>query len=167
MTATVQIGQKTGTGGTFTDKTSGTIRLKNAGDANADLQDPLLVPTGTGVVDWSFECWLRLKCTAAPSAQLSNPQFYTDGTGGFGTGVTTYAKKVAAYATPAEATATGTGWTNIFDFTPSAPLTLGSAVSQTGTGEFGDHLVIKAKVDSSAIPGVRTAEVLTFSYDEI
>ena len=162
MAATVTIIEKHGTSGTATDKTSGTVRLKNADDATVDANNPMVIPTSG--VDYSYEKWLRLKVTTAPSTNITNLKFYTDGTSGFGTGVTTYAKAVATYATPAEATATA-GYTNAFSYTSGSALSLGTS-AYTGTGEKGSHCVLMMTVGSTASPGALTAETITFSYDE-
>jgi hypothetical protein len=163
LTATVQIIEKNGSGGTATDKTSGTVRFKNADDATVDTSNPMVIPSSGS--DWSYEKWLRLKVTVAPDTEISNIVAYTDGTSGFGTGVNLWAKAVTAFATPAEGTAS-TGYTDAFTYTSSAALTLGSS-TYTGTGEKGDHLVLLLEVQSTATQGTLTGETLTISYDEI
>lgn len=163
MAATVQIGEKNGTGGTFTDKTSGTVRFKNADNSTVDLVNPLVKP-GTGT-DFSYEKWLRLKVTGGSFSQISGQKVYSDGTSGFGTGVWCGAKAVTAFATPAEGTAT-TGYSDVFGYTSGSPLTLGTGTT-TATGEFGDHAVLLMGVGTNATGGVLTAETLTFAWDEI
>ncbi len=164
MAATVLIGEKNGAGGTFTDKTSGTIRFKNADNATVDLVNPMVVPASGS--DYSFEKWLRMKIGATgPASQISNLKFYTDGANGLGTGVSLWAKAVTTYATPAEATAT-TGYTDAFTYTSAAPLSLGAGPYSTINTEMGDHCVMIAKVDSTAGPGT-PSETLNFSWDEI
>lgn len=163
MAATVQIVEKNGAGATATDKTSGTIRFKNADDANVDLNNPMVKPAaGT---DYSFEKWLRLKVTGGTYTQIDNIKAYSDGANGLGTGVGLYAKAVASYATPAEATAT-TGYTDFFTYTSGSPLDLGGDGS-TGAGEKGDHLVMIMTVASTASGGITPSETLTFGWDEI
>jgi hypothetical protein len=123
----------------------------------------MVIPTaGT---DFSFEKWLQLNVTVAPDTNLTNLKFYTDGTIGFGAGVTAYGKSVTTYATPAAATATG-GYTDIASYTSGAALDLGTA-AVTGTGQKGDHAVLMLTVDNTAAPGTLTAEVVTFAYDEL
>ena len=163
MVATVQIGEKNGTAGTFTDKTSGTIRMKNADNATVDINNPFVVPTAG--YDYSYEKWTRLKVTVAPDTNISNLKFYTDGANGFGTGVEAYAKAVTTYAAPAEATATA-GYTNAFTYTSGSALDLGTA-AVTGTGEKGDHSVLMMRVGTNASQGTLSAETMTWSYDEI
>lgn len=163
MAATVQIVEKNGAGGTNTDKTSGTIRFKNADDATVDLNNPMVKPpSGT---DYSFEKWIRMKVTGGTYTQIDNIRAYSDGANGLGTGVGLYAKAVTAYATPAEATAT-TGYTDFFSYTSGASLDLAGDAT-TGTGEKGDHLVMIMTVASTASGGVTPNETLTIAWDEI
>jgi hypothetical protein len=163
MVATVLIEEKNGAGGTLTDKTSGTVRFKNADNATVDNNNPMVIP-GSGT-DYSFEKWLRLNVTVAPSTQLSNFKFYMDGSSGFGTGVGLWAKAVTSYTTPAEATSTS-GYADAFSYTSGSPLSLGAGPF-TGTGEKGDHAVLMLAVASTATQGALSAETATFSYDEI
>ena len=86
MAATVTILEFHGTTATptTTNKTSGTVRFKNADNATVDLNNPMVVPTaGT---DYSFEKKLRLNA-AGTFTQISNLAAYTDGANGLGTGV--------------------------------------------------------------------------------
>lgn len=163
MAATVQIIEKNGAGGTPTDKTSGQIRFKNADNATVDTANPMVKP-GAGT-DYSFEKWLRLNVTGGTYTEITNIKAYMDGANGLGTGVTLYAKAVASYATPAEATGTA-GYTDAFTYTSGSPLSLGAG-PYTSTGEKGDHLVMMLAVGTSASGGITSSEVLTFSYDEI
>lgn len=162
MVATVQIGEKNGTAGTFTNKTSGTIRFANADAATPGTSNPMVIPA-TGV-DYSFEKWTRLKVTVAPDTNISNLKFYTDG-GNPWTGVLLYAKAVTTFAQPAEATGTA-GYTNAFSYTSGSALSLGTGTF-TGTGEKGDHAVLMMTVGTTATQGTLTGETVTYSYDEI
>ena len=163
MAATVQIVEKNGTPGTATDKSSGTVRFKNADNATVDLVNPLVVPTaGT---EYSFEKWLRTKVTVAPDTNISNLEFYTDGANGFGAGVLLWAKAVTTFATPAEATATA-GYADAFAYTSGSALDLGTA-AVTGTGEKGDHAVMMMTVSTAAASGTLSGETGTLAYDEI
>lgn len=163
MAATVQIIEKNGAGGTPTDKTSGTIRFKNADNATVDTSNPMVKPaSGT---DYSFEKWLRFNVSAGTYTEITNVKAYSDGTSGMGTGVAVWAKAVATFATPAEATAT-TGYTDFFSYTSGAALTLGAGPF-TSTGEKGDHLVMMMAVADTASGGVTASETLTVAWDEI
>jgi hypothetical protein len=162
MAATVQIVEKNGAGGTTTDKTSSTVRFKNADNSTVDLNNPMVKP-GAGS-DWSWEKWLRMNVTGGTYSQITNVKVYTDGSSGW-TGVNLWAKAVASYATPAEGTAS-TGYTNAFTYTSGSALSLGAGPF-TSTGEKGDHAVLLMEVTSSASGGVLTAETLTMAWDEI
>lgn len=163
MVATVQIGEKNGAGATFTDKTGGTVRMKTADNATVDNNNPITVPSSGN--NYSFEKWTRLKCTVAPSVQISNAKFYTDGANGYGTGVTLGVKGVLSYATPVIGTSLS-GYTDAFTYTSGSALAL-NAGTVTGTGEFGDHAVFVMQIASTATQGLLTGETMTYSYDEI
>jgi len=163
MAASVQIGEKNGAGATFTDKTSGTIRFKNADDATVDTNNPMVVP-GSGT-DYSFEKWLRFKVDSGTYTEITNVRAYMDGADGFGTGVDLYAKKVTSYATPAEAASTS-GYTDAFTYTSGSPLVLGAG-PYTSTGEKADHLVMMMTVADTASGGMLPGETLTVAWDEI
>jgi hypothetical protein len=163
MPATVQIVEKNGAGGTQTDKTGGSIRFKNADNSTVDLVNPMVKP-GSGF-DYSFEKWLRANVSGGTYTQITNLKAYMDGANGLGTGVTLYAKAVASYATPAEATAT-TGYLDAFTYTSGSPLNLGAGPFSS-TGEKGDHLVMMLTVGTTAAGGVTPNETLTFAWDEI
>ncbi|MGL4576377.1 MAG: hypothetical protein ACRCV9_16455 [Burkholderiaceae bacterium] len=163
MAATVQIVEKNGAGGTATDKTSGTIRLKKADNATVDLVAPLVKPASGS--DWSFEKWLRLNVTGGTYTQITNVRAHTDGVNGLGSGINLWAKAVPTYATPAQGTASA-GYTNAFTFTQGAPLNLGAGPF-TSTGEKGDHLVLLAEVTNAAAGGLTPSETITLAWDEI
>jgi hypothetical protein len=162
MTATVTIVEKNGAGGTPTDKTSGTVRLKKADNSTVDLVNPLVKPASGS--DWSFEKWL-IATVAGSYTQITNLKAYTDGSSGLGTGVNLWAKAVTTYATPAQGTAS-TGYANAFTYTSGAPLSLGAGPF-TGTGEKGDHLVLLAEVQDTASGGLTASETITIGWDEI
>jgi hypothetical protein len=164
MPATVQIIEKNGAGGTPTDKTSGTVRFKNADNATVDLVDPLVVPASPGF-DYSFEKWLRLNVTGGTYSQITDIRAYSDGANGMGTGVQVYAKAEASYATPAEATGTA-GYADLFGYTVGSALALGAGPF-TSTGEKGSHLVMFARVAETASGGLTPSETLTIAWDEI
>ena len=163
MAATVQILEKTGAGGTGTDKTSGTIRFKNADNAAVDLSNPMVKPTSGS--DFSYEKWLRFNVSGGSYTQITNVKAYSDGGNGLGTGVLLWAKAVTAYSTPAEATSTS-GYTNFFSYTSGSALTLGAG-PYSSTGEKADHLVMMCEVQSTSSGGLTPSETLTMAWDEI
>ena len=165
MAATMLIREKNGAGETPTNKTGGTIRFKNADDANVDTSNPMVVP-GAGS-DWSFEKWLRMNVDGA-FTEISNLKFYTDGANGYGTGILQWAKAVASFATPAEGTGSA-GYSDAFGYTSGAPLSLGAGpFDSTGVPkDIGSYLVMLAEVQSTASQGAKPAETMTLAWDEI
>lgn len=163
MPATVTIIEKNGAGGTPTNKTNGSVRLKKADNATVDLINPLVKPASGS--DWSFEKFLRLSVTGGTYTQITDIRTYTDGTAGLGTGINLWAKAQASYTTPAQGTAS-TGYTNAFTYTAAAPLSLGAGPF-TSTGEKGDHLVLLAQVTDAAAGGLTPSETITFTWDEV
>jgi len=162
-----------------TDKTSGTIRVKNADDAAVDLNDPLVVPASGQ--EYSFEKWLRLEIAGGAFTQVSNLRAYSDGTNSFGTGVKLW---YAAYmqpvvpseaADPPQSAAAGSPVENMADFfaaTQGSPIDLdginaGPFTDGSPSEEIGDFLVLVMEVEPAASNGILAAETLTFAYDEI
>ena len=168
MSATIQIHELSGLT-TGTDKTSGTVRFKNADNATVDTANPLVVPAaGT---DFSYTKTLRAYMEAAPVSSISNLQWYSDGTTGFGTGITVNAKNagvnwVANYQTEATETA------DLFSYTSATPLDgdAADAGPYTPTDDdsyIGDLIVLQMAVSSLATNGIKPAEVLTLAFDEV
>lgn len=167
MAATVHIEELNGGGETATDKTSGTIRFKNADNATVDLNNPMVVPPTSGY-DYSYLKYLRLNVTGGSYTQITNPRWYTDGSNGLGTGIEVYAKAVASYTTPVEASSVS-GYTDLFTYTSGSPLDGdgNNAGPFTSTGQKGDYIVLFMRVDETASQGIPTAESLTAAWDEI
>ena len=168
--------------GTPSDKTSGTIRFKNADNAAVDLNDPLVVPASGQ--EYSFEKWLRLEIAGGAFTQVSNLRAYSDGANGFGTGVKLWYAVTGAYiqpvipseaADPPQSAAAGTPVGNMADFFTSsqgAPIDLdginiGPFTDGSPSESIGDFLVLVMEVEPTAGNGVLAAETLTFAYDEI
>jgi hypothetical protein len=174
MAATITIEEWTSTG-TRTDKTSGVVRFKNANDSDVDLNSPLVVPTTVGGTDYSFNKMLRLEIgsNAASFTQLSNLQFYTDGTNTFGAGVNLLAN-ASTWDPPSAGTTNSTG-ADAFSYESTAPLVLStttygsSAYSSTvgAIAEIGSFADLLMFVTTDAGQGTLAAETVTFSYDEI
>ena len=183
MAATVIINEYNGAGATKTDKTSGTVRFKNADDANVDLINPLVVP-GSGQ-EYSYEKWLRLEITDAGGfTQIDNLRAYSDGANGFGAGVKLWYAVAGSYmqpvvpseaSDPPQSAAAGSPVENMTDFFTSssgAPIDLdgintGPFTDGSPAEEIGDFLALVMEVEPGASQGVLTAETLTFAFDEI
>lgn len=177
MAATVLVREKNGAGETATDKTSGTVRFKNADDANVDLNNPLIVPTTNR--EYSYEKWLRMHIGATgPSTQITGLEFYTDGAKGWQAGVKLWARSVSAYSTPGVPTETndppqapvnGTpaAMSDAFGYTSGSPLSLGAGPYSSTNTDMGDYLILVMEVEIGSSPGLLAAETVTFEYDEI
>lgn len=182
MAATVIINEWT-SAASQTDKTSGTVRCKNANNSTVDLNDPLVVPTS--LREYSFEKYLRLQITDAGGfSQVSNLQVYTDGAGFTETGVKAWYALTGAFDTPAvpdenndppQSTAAGSPLENmsdLFGLTSGAPgdldaINTGPFTDGSPAEHIGDFIVVVIEVETSASNGTLGAETLTFSYDEI
>lgn len=182
MVATVIVNEHNTTATTArTQKTTlstGTIRFKNADNATVDAVNRMVIPaSGSTGRDYSFEKWIRLEVTVAPSVDIQNIRAYSDGTNSFGTGVKVWYHTSTAYDTvngpqapsssndPPHVAASTVNMADFFGTNSGAPITIFSTASAT-TGQVGDWLVLVLEVESSATQGTLTPEVLTFAYDE-
>ena len=163
MAATVQIQELNGVGATATDKTSGTIRFKNADNATVDTVNPMVKPTSG--VDWSYKKWLAFNVTAGTYTSITNIKTYSDGANGW-TGANLWAKAATStYSTPAEETTSG-GYANFFSYTANGALTVGAG-SYSSTGIKGLYVEMAMEVLSTAGAGTLAGETMTWSFDEI
>jgi len=169
MAATIQIHEMTTDADTGTDKTSGTVRFKAANDTTVDTNDPLVIP-GAGT-DYSYTKKLRPYMEAPPDTNISNIRWYTDGSSGFGTGVSVYAKNIGTtfgshYDTEMS------GGTDLFTYTSGSPLDgdgtdAGPFVPADDNTYIGDIIELQMWIASTASNGALSAETLTLAWDEI
>jgi hypothetical protein len=181
MAATVIINEWT-SAGTITDKTSGTVRFKNANNATVDLVNPLVVPTSGQ--EYSFEKWLRLQITDAGGfTQLSDLEVYSDGSNGFGTGVKAWYAIEATFQAPVvpdesqdppffngpSTGSPGDAMADLFGLTSGSPGSLGAGPFTDGSPaeHIGSFIVLVMEVETTASAGVTPSETLTFAYSEI
>ncbi len=159
--------------GTPTTKTSGTIRFKDADDANVDLINPIVRP-GDGSV-FSYEKYLRLRIGATgPTGSITSPRAFSDSSDGLCTGVTMEAGQSGAAGTPfgyvqPVKTDSAVATTDFFSFTSGAPLALDQDVAGPFSGtnlDIADFLILQVEVASTASPGLTPTETLTLSFDE-
>lgn len=181
MAATVIINEWT-SAGSLTDKTSGTVRFKNANDATVDLNDPLVVPSSGQ--EYSFEKWLRLQITDAGGfTQITDLEVYSDGSNNFGTGIKVWYATEATFQTPVvpdesqdppffngpSTGSPGNAMEDFFGLTSGAAASLGSGPFTDGSPaeHIGSFVVLVMEVETTASAGVLTAETATFAYSEI
>ena len=168
MAATIEIHEMSALA-VGTDKTSGTVRFKDADNSTVDTNDPLEVP-GAGS-NYSYTKKLRAYMEDAPDTNVSNLRWYTDGSSGFGTGVSVTAKNIgttwgANYKTQMS------GGSDLFGYTSGSPLDgdstdAGPFTSSDLDDYIGDLIELQMAVASTASNGSLSAETLTLAYDEI
>jgi hypothetical protein len=178
MAATVQIVELNGAGPTATDKTSGTVRFKDADNATVDLNNPMVVPPSGQ--QYSFRKVLRANIASGTFTQISNLRAYSDGSNNFGTGIKTWHAVTGTYTQPAVPTESNdppqfpgsTPMTDWFGTNSGSP----ADMDATNTGPFdstslptqiGDYLNLVLEVEAAASQGVLTGETLTLAWDEI
>lgn len=174
MVATVLIREKNGAGETATDKTSGTVRAKNADNATVDTNDRLIIPSSGQ--EYSYRKVLRLNCSAAPDVDIDNLRAYTDGANGFGTGVKAWYAVTGSFTQPAVPSEANdppqfpgtTAMADLFGATSGTPIDMDANNTGpfTSTGDIGDYLNIVVEVEPTATQGALSAETITFAYDE-
>ena len=163
------------------------MRFKTADNATIDTNDPVPIPdAGTKYSYWKQ---IYLYCGTAPSTKVDNVKLYSDGAG-FGTGITLkvgsqFPVKTNALNTGYEV-ATGTpgdtgdemvaahagltGSVDMFTKTSGSPLAV--SINEAGSiidaiGETTNYVVLQMEVLSTAGPGDKADETLTFQYDEV
>lgn len=164
MAATVELRSFHGSSGaTFADVAGGSIRFKQADNDTVDANNPIPVP-GSGF-NYSYIKQLRLYAATAPSNNLNNVKFYTDGANGLGTGVALYAKTSASYTDPtSQTTSPLSGTADAFSYTSGSPLSVSG--SSTTVGYFSDYVQLQMSATTTASQGTTPSETLTFAYDE-
>lgn len=168
MAATIQIHEMSGADA-GTNKTSGTVRFKDADNATVDTNNPLVIPAAGDI--YSYTKALRAYMEAPPSVQVSNLRWYSDGSSGFGTGVAVMAKNTGVTFTAHYKTQM-TGGSSLFGYTSGSPLDgdgtdTGPFVPADDNTYIGDLVYLQMVVSSTAQSGALTPEAITCAYDEI
>lgn len=171
MAATIVI--KEWTGATPTETTITNLRY-----CTTDGQDtstyPLVKPSSGS--NYSYVKTVVPYASVAPTGTINNLKFYTDGTSGFGTGVTvkgiaraqgSYAQATGTQGTSGDlSAAVYTSGTDLFTYTSGSPLSLtGDLTATTGDGTF-QTLASQMALSTSVSAGTLSAETWTFRYDE-
>lgn len=182
MVANVKIEELNTGSETPTNKTSGTVRFKNADDAVVDTNDRLIIPTSD--TEYSFRKMLRLRLGLPADTDVTNLNAYTDGTNNFQSPVTRvkvwYAVKsgALAFSTPTVPLQSedppewpsDAAMSDLFTATSGTPIDLDGFTPgpyTSGSIQIGDYLGLVMEVEKSAVQGTLSpAETLTFSFDE-
>ena len=175
MAATVQLRRWTGSTPTKTDVTGGSTRLNAMDDASPGTSNPVRIPDlGTNYSYWAS---FQLYADTAPSNEINNIKFYTDGSDDLGTGIglnvataTSYVQATGTEGTSGDELTTGNHTSlnaspsDAFGYTSGSPLSVSGSTSTTG--DFGDQMVLQMTVDSTAGSGASASESMSVSYDE-
>ena len=162
MGATVQIHEMTATNDGV-DKTSGTVRFKSADETATGTTNRLVIPAAD--TDYSYTKHLMFKVTVAPSVDIQNLRAYVTDTTDFDayTGISVEYDVNTQYSANTDADIEGG---NLFSTTDPIDMDATGTSVYTETGYYGQTLRLQMHVASTASPGVLTAAVLTFAYDE-
>jgi hypothetical protein len=168
MAATIQIHEMSGAD-TGADKTSGTLRFKDADNNTVDTNNPLVIPAADTI--YSYTKKVRAYMEAPPNTNVSNLRWYTDGANGLGTGVTMTAKNLGTTWGANYKTAMS-GGADLFGYTSGSPLDgdgtdAGPFVPADDNTYIGDLIELQMAVASTAANGATPTETLTLAYDEI
>jgi hypothetical protein len=168
MAATIQIHEMSALSAGV-DKTSGTVRFKDADNATVDTNNPLQVPSsGT---NYSYTKKLRAYMEDPPGTNITNLRWYSDGANGFGTGIGAQVKNIgvtwsANYKTQMS------GGADLFGYATGSPLDgdgtdTGPFVPADDDSYIGDLIEFQMSVADTASNGALGGETLTLAYDEI
>lgn len=150
---------------------------------NSDAHSPGNVVRVEGGTAYSFKKYLRLRATGGTWTTISNPQFYTTGTGGLSTGCVFWLKNAAdnTYVQPVAATATdvsgGVTFANHLTGTRKRLDTISYGSGSTNAGswpnstypapvDIGDLIICFAVISSTAAAGTMGTSTMTWVWDE-
>lgn len=169
MAATIQIHEMSGADAGI-DKTSGTVRFKDADNATVDTNNPLVIPAPTATI-YSYTKKLRAYMEAPPNTQIGNMRWYSDAGDGWGAYVNCTIKNIGVTWGANYKTAMS-GGSDFFTKTSGSPLD----GDGTDTGPFlpaddntyiGDLVELQMSVTDQATQGALATESITLAYDEI
>lgn len=177
MAAAVSIRQRTGAvaatvasqGGTQTDTAVTAPRFCTTDQPNPGLAYCVRIPA-SGTYR-SYALWTFLYADSAPAGTINNVRWYTDGTIGYGTGVTLYVGTTSTYlqATGTEGTTgddSAVATTTASTYISGSTLSVSGSLSNPFNAKVSSFVVLQVDVTSSAAAGTKTAETITWRYDE-
>lgn len=167
MAATIQIHEMSAIE-TGADKTSGTVRFKDADNATVDTNNPLVIG---GSTVYSYTKKLRAYMEAPPSTQISNMRWYSDASSGWGAEVACTIKNLGTTWGANYKTAMS-GGADFFSKTSGSPLDgdgtdTGPFVPADDNSYIGDLIELQMSITNAATQGALASEAITLAYDEI
>ena len=149
-----------------TDVTAVGVRLKSVDDATtAPASAPITIPAADTA--YSYETWLRFKCTVAPDNQCTNFQVWSLGTA-IQTGaakITINSDAVTAGVTPVNTVSSAGTRTDFVVSTAGAKIAVAGTL--TSADDESEFVVVQLEVYSSATQGnVTQSNEFNYSYDE-
>lgn len=164
MAATIVVLKTHGASGYETESTDIIFGLKSVDDhATPPADAPVTIPAaGT---NYSYECWMRFKCTVAPSNMCENFKIWSSGSAvGTGLVITVNSTAVTTYATPVN-TDSNKG-TRVDFATKGSGAKISVAGELNAIGEKTDFSVFQLEVGTTTSPGDMADQTVYYSYDE-
>jgi len=169
MAATIQIHEMSALA-TGADKTSGTVRFKDADNNTVDTSNPLVIPAPTATI-YSYTKKLRPYMEAPPNTQIDNLRWYSDAGDGWGAYVNCNIKNLGVTWGANYKTAMS-GGADFFTKTSGSPLDgdgtdASPFVPADDNSYVGDLIELQMSVTDQATQGTLASEACTLAYDEI
>jgi len=178
MVATVTTKQYWGAGPTESDLPSDNMRF-----CTADLNDPTTtypIPIPGSGTYYSYAKSIAFYVSVAPDTSITSIYIYTDGSLGWGTGVsvkvgdqypTAYVQATGTLGTTGNEITTFytgvTSTTDLFGYTSGSPKGTVDQIATTGTGRYTKYVIMQCNVLSTASSGAKAAETITWRYNEV
>ena len=163
MSAEIKLIKTCGQSGYETETEVTTPALKSVDDATTAPADaPVKIPaSGT---NYSFESWLRFKCTVAPANQLTNFKLWSDGADpATGVSDTVNTDAVSSYSEPKDSQSVAGTRDNFKNKDSANKISLGGTL--VNVADKTDFMVFQEEVINQAAPGSVSFNV-NYSYDE-
>ena len=160
--ATIVVLKTYGSSGSPTEVTVTQPGLLSTDNNASPSSSPVVAPSvGT---NYSYECWLRFKCTVAPDNSVTNFKIWSSGVA-FGTGLTIKVNSdaVTSYVTPVNTVSTQGTRVDFSTRDSSSKITVGGTL--TAIGDKSNFMVFQEEVISTATPGNKSY-TMNYQYDE-
>lgn len=178
MVATVTTKIYTGAGPSENDLPSDNLRFCTSDDYDPGNNYPIPIPGSS--YNYSYTKSIAFYVSVAPDTSITGIYVYTDGSLGWGSGITVYignqtpSAYVQATGTPGttgnEMTTFYTGITSksdFFGYTSGSPFGPITQAKTSGTGRYTYYVVLQAAVGTTATSGAKTPETATWKYNEV